>query len=103
MQILELIWNCNKLIDETAPWKLFKAGKQSEVNETLYTLLEAVRIAVYLLSPITPQMSSAAYQQLGLDFAETSPPDWSHTNWGILQTGQPLSTPTPIFQRIENK
>jgi methionyl-tRNA synthetase len=48
-------------------------------------------------------MSILAYQQLGLNFDETSPPDWSHTNWGILQTGQPLSAPTPIFQRIENK
>jgi methionyl-tRNA synthetase len=102
-KILELIWNCNKLIDETTPWKQFKAGKQNEVNETLYILLESVRIAVYLLSPITPHMSIAAYQQLGLPFDETSPPDWSHTTWGILQTGLPLSAPTPIFQRIEHK
>ena len=100
-KILELIWNCNKLIDETTPWKLFKAGKQNEVNETLYTLLESVRIAVYLLSPITPTLSISAYQQLGLNFNETSPPDWSHTNWGILESSKALSTPTPIFQRIE--
>ena len=100
-KILELIWNCNKLIDETTPWKQFKAGKQSEVNETLYTLLESVRIALYLLSPITPKLSIAAYQQLGLNFDETSPPDWSHTNWGILKTGIPIPTPVPIFQRIE--
>jgi methionyl-tRNA synthetase len=100
-KILELIWNCNKLIDETTPWKLFKAGKQKEVNETLYTLLESVRIAVYLLSPITPVLSISAYQQLGLIFDETSPPDWSHKNWGILQAGKPLSPAIPIFQRIE--
>jgi methionyl-tRNA synthetase len=101
-KILELIWNCNKLIDETTPWKQFKAGKQAEVNETLYALLESVRIAVYLLSPITPSLSIAAYQQLGLDFNETTPPDWSHTNWGILEIGKPLANPNPIFQRIEN-
>lgn len=100
-KILELIWNCNKLIDETTPWKQFKAGQQKEVNETLYTLLESVRVAVYLLSPITPKLSISAYQQLGLTFDETSPPDWSHTNWGILKTGTSLATPTPIFQRIE--
>jgi methionyl-tRNA synthetase len=102
-KILELIWNCNKLIDETAPWKLFKAGKQSEVNETLYVILESVRIATYLLSPITPKMSAIAYQQLGLTLKETNPPDWSHTNWGILSSGNTLSIPTPIFQRIETK
>ena len=75
-KILELIWNCNKLIDETAPWKLFKAGKHQEVNETLYILLEAVRIALYLLSPIPPQMSITSYQQRGLDFEKKCPPDW---------------------------
>ena len=100
-KILELIWSCNKLIDETTPWKQFKAGKQQEVDETLYTLLEAVRIAVYLLSPITPSLSISAYKQLGLNFDATYPPDWSHTNWGILQEGECLETPSPIFQRIE--
>jgi methionyl-tRNA synthetase len=54
------------------------------------------------LSPITPSLSIAAYQQLGLDFNETTPPDWSHTNWGILKIGKPLANPNPIFQRIEN-
>ncbi|MCA6586128.1 MAG: methionine--tRNA ligase [Pseudanabaena sp. M090S1SP1A06QC] len=101
-KILELIWNCNKLIDETTPWKQFKAGKQKEVNETLYALLESVRIAAYLIAPITSNLSIAAYQQLGLSFDEANPPDWSHTNWGILQSGQMLGIPTPIFQRIEN-
>jgi len=100
-KILELIWNCNKLIDETTPWKQFKAGKQQEVNEVIYVLLESVRISTYLLSPITPQLSIAAYAQLGLSFDETKPPDWSHRHWGIIQSGQSLAAPTPIFQRIE--
>ncbi|PZU93736.1 MAG: methionine--tRNA ligase [Pseudanabaena sp.] len=100
-KILELIWNCNKLIDETTPWKQFKLGKQSEVNEIIYVLLESVRIATYLLSPITPRLSIAAYEQLGLRFDETNPPDWSHRNWGIIQAGQSLATPIPIFQRID--
>ena len=60
-----------------------------------------MRIAVYLLSPITPVLSISAYQQLGLIFDETSPPDWSHKDWGILQAGKPLSAAIPIFQRIE--
>jgi methionyl-tRNA synthetase len=102
-KVLELIWNCNKLIDDTAPWKQFKAGNQKEVNEILYVLLESVRIAVYLLSPIMPQLSINAYKQLGLEFNETHPPDWSHTNWGILRPDTQLSAPTPIFQRIETK
>ena len=73
------------------------------MNETLYILLESVRVAIYLLSPIMPQLSINAYQQLGLVFDETNPPDWSHANWGILKPDTQLSAPTPIFQRIETK
>ncbi|MEE3717049.1 methionine--tRNA ligase [Tumidithrix elongata RA019] len=101
--ILDLIWKCNKLIDDAAPWKLFKAGQQAEVNEVLYTILESVRIAAYLLSPVTPKLSSEIYRQLGLDFQEALPPDWIHCKWGILTEGASLQSPTPIFQRIETQ
>ncbi|MFN5856464.1 MAG: methionine--tRNA ligase [Pseudanabaenaceae cyanobacterium] len=94
-----LIGNCNKLIDAAAPWKQFKAGNQAEVNETLYTLLEAVRLAAYGLAPIVPNLSAAVYEQLGLTLTATTP--WSHTQWGILPVGQALANPAPIFQRIE--
>jgi methionyl-tRNA synthetase len=99
--ILDLIWKCNKLIDDAAPWKLFKAGKQAEVNEVLYAILESVRIAAYVLFPVTPQLSIKIYRQLGLEFLETYPPDWNHCKWGILREGDALEDPKPVFQRIE--
>jgi methionyl-tRNA synthetase len=98
-QILELIRDCNKLIDEVAPWKLFKAGHQAQINQCLYTVLEAVRIATYLLSPITPHLSQLAYQQLGLELSIID--SWEEIAWGKLRSGDPLSTPKPIFQRLE--
>ncbi len=94
--ILSLVWDCNKLIDSSTPWKLYKAGQQKEVETVLYCVLEAVRIAGYWLSPITPNLSYKIYQQLGL----TANWERSHQQWGILQAGQPLAEPTPIFQRI---
>jgi methionyl-tRNA synthetase len=100
-QILSLVWSCNKLIDDVAPWKLFKSGQQEEVNEALYTVLEAVRIVAYLLSPVTPQLSVSIYSQLGLKFEESCPPDWESVKWGKLIPGEQLPQPTPIFQRIE--
>jgi methionyl-tRNA synthetase len=98
--IIHLVWSGNKLIDDTTPWKLFKAGQQLEVNEVLYTILESVRLAGYLLSPITPQLSQAIYAQLNLEFDCAHPPDWSHSQWGILPSGQTLPEAMPIFQRI---
>ena len=55
----------NKFIDEQAPWSLYKQGKQQEVEAVLYAVLESVRLAAYLLSPIIPNISSDIYQQLG--------------------------------------
>ena len=92
--ILNLVWDCNKLIDSSTPWKLYKAGQQTAVEAVLYCVLESVRIAGYWLSPITPNLSQKIYQQLGLTLER------SHQRWGILQAGQPLAEPTPIFQRI---
>ncbi len=100
-EILNLVWSCNKLIDDVAPWKLFKSGEQDSIDESLYTVLEAARIAAYLLSPITPRLSALVYSQLGLEFLESSPPDWEQAKWGILIEGQPLPQPNPIFQRLE--
>src|SRR6185436_3697002 len=65
-----LIRACNKLIDEQAPWALYKQGQQQAVEQIMYTVLESVRLAAYLLSPIIPNISTDIYQQLGflIDF-----------------------------------
>jgi methionyl-tRNA synthetase len=102
-QILGLIWDCNKLIDDATPWKLFKAGKAAEVDKLLYSILESVRIAAYLFSPVIPQLSCEIYRQLCLDFDRLKPPTWDHTKWGILKSGIMLEEFKPLFQRIELK
>jgi len=98
----------NKFIDEQAPWTLYKQGQTTAANHVLYTVLEAVRLAAYLLSPVIPAVSSAIYQQLGfeVDFADqhqtyqTAPFD-THAAWGTLPPGQALGNPQPVFQRLE--
>lgn len=106
--VLTIVRAGNKLIDEQAPWTLYKQGHQQEVEQVLYTVLESVRQAAYLLSPIIPNISNKVYQQLGFEtnFNEkhqisTSAPFTTHANWGILSANQKLGKPQPIFQRIE--
>ncbi len=105
---LEIIQACNKYIDESAPWKLFKAGEQAQVEEILFSILESVRLAGYLLSPIIPNLSSDIYQQLGFDAdfndTKTLTQQYSFTNhsqWGISWSDRTLSKGKPIFSRIE--
>jgi methionyl-tRNA synthetase len=106
--ILTLVRAGNKYIDEQAPWSLYKQGHHSAVQDILYTVLESVRLAAYLLSPITPTLSTRIYQQLGffVNFSEQSLIDVSvpfstHSRWGTLPPGQSLEDPTPVFQRLE--
>ncbi len=106
--VFNLIRASNKFIDETAPWTLFKQGKQSEVEETLYAVLESVRLSAYLLSPIIPDLSRDIYQQLGfnLDFNNKNQINQArlfdlHSQWGKLPANQNLNKTHPIFARIE--
>jgi methionyl-tRNA synthetase len=106
--ILTLIRACNKFIDEQAPWALYKQGQQQAVEQVLYGVLESVRLAAYLLSPIIPDISSEIYQQLGFstNFNDKIQINDSatfsiHSAWGILPPGQTLGEPRPVFARLE--
>jgi methionyl-tRNA synthetase len=106
--VLLLVQASNKFIDEQAPWSLYKQGQQQAVEQVLYAVLESVRLAAYLLSPIIPNISSDIYQQLGFGINFNEPiktsitaPFSMHGTWGILSVEQKLGTPQPIFKRIE--
>jgi methionyl-tRNA synthetase len=105
--ILGLIRSGNKFLDEKAPWSLYKQGQQAETEQVLYAVLESVRLAAYLLSPVVPGLAQAIYQQLGLtaDFNDRAIGQTlaysSHSHWGYLPARQPLGKAEPIFQRIE--
>ncbi len=106
--ILTLVRAGNKFIDEQAPWTLHKQGQHQIVDHVLYTVLEAVRLSTYLLSPVIPKVSTLIYQQLGfsVDFTDQigmvkAAPFEVHTQWGALPVSQLLGTPQPVFQRLE--
>lgn len=106
--ILRFSQACNKYIDEQAPWSLYKQEKQQELEQVLYVILESVRLAAYLLSPIIPNISNDIYQQLGfgIDFnsqieTANSAPFAVHGNWGLLSSEQKLGKAKPIFQSID--
>ncbi|AFY38677.1 methionyl-tRNA synthetase [[Leptolyngbya] sp. PCC 7376] len=106
--VLALIQACNKYIDDSAPWKLFKQGEQAQVEEVLFSVMESVRLAGYLLSPIIPNLSNEIYRQLGFegDFNDLPTlakkyPFTSHSQWGLTWSERTLSKAKPIFARLE--
>jgi len=107
-EILNLIRAGNRFIDEQAPWSLYKQGKQSQVEQVLYSVLESVRLSAYLIAPIVPNLSGKIYHQLGLNVDFNDPrhfqshaPFREHSQWGILRSGQPLPNPSPVFAKLE--
>jgi methionyl-tRNA synthetase len=106
--ILTLVRAGNKFIDEQAPWKLYKQGQTEKVQVILHSVLESVRLAAYWLSPITPNLSTAIYEQLGFSvnfndqqLSDVSTQFGTHARWGTLLQQQTLSQPFPVFKRLE--
>lgn len=107
-EVLNLIRSCNKFIDESQPWSLYKQGEQKEVEKILYVVLESVRFAGFSLAPIIPNISNKIYTQLGFNFdfnqkdlGLKSNISNEHGQWGILPINQELPKAEPIFARLE--
>ena len=65
-EVMKLVRQANKFIDETAPWVLAKdESKKSVLMNVLYNLLESIRIATVLLEPAIPETASKVYNALG--------------------------------------
>ncbi|WP_009633732.1 methionine--tRNA ligase [Synechocystis sp. PCC 7509] len=106
--VLNLARTGNKYIDDQKPWTLYKEGKIQELEQLLYSVLESVRLAAYLLSPVIPSIANDIYQQLGFvanfndknDVFNTVPFS-IHANWGVLSCKQQLGNPHPVFKSLE--
>ncbi len=105
--VLGLAQAGNKYLDERAPWTSYKEEERAVVEENLYAVLEAVRLAAYWLSPVTPTLSEAIYKQLGYDVSFSNLKEEgaialnNHGQWGILSAGQIMEKPQPVFQKID--
>lgn len=66
VDVFKLISRTNKYIDETAPWVLAK-DKENEprLASVMYNLLEALRIAAVLLTPVMPATVEKIFEQIG--------------------------------------
>jgi methionyl-tRNA synthetase len=106
---LECIWGLiarvDKFIVERAPWKLAKAQddeSRRQLDETLYTAAETLRIVTALLSPVIPESAAKIWSQLGF----TTPVTDVRTrdlHWGHLAAAQTLGAVSAVFPRADAK
>jgi len=106
---LETIWGLiaavDKYIVEQAPWKLAKSEENiapAQLDQVLYTAVEALRIVTALLSLVIPESAAKIWMQLG--FGE--PVNRIRTadlHWGQMPQKQTLGVVSPIFPRADAK
>jgi methionyl-tRNA synthetase len=106
---LEAVWalisTVDKFIVQRAPWKLAKQPgdeARQQLDSTLYTAAEALRIATALLSPVLPQSAPKIWAQLGMTESIESV-RFGALEWGGLRAGQKVGDVVGVFPRIELK
>ncbi len=99
-EVFRVISRANKYIDETAPWVLAKdAAKAARLATVLYHLLETIRVASILLSPVMPNTMPEIWRQIGASPEMTK---WSSAgNFGILTPDVTVSKGEVLFPRID--
>jgi methionyl-tRNA synthetase len=104
---LETIWAllsaADKFIVEQAPWVLVKKPEsRAQLDATLYTAAEVLRIATVLLAPVLPESTAKIWAQLGMPGPLESV-RLQELAWGQLQPGQKIGEVAAVFPRIDAK
>ena len=107
-EVLELVRATNRYLERTAPWRIAKTagGEAGAVGEALAFSAEALRIALLLLSPVTPELARRGWRALGLELGDPSPaaggraPLLADARWGARPCGKAVLE-APLFQRVD--
>ena len=96
-EVMKLLRQSNKYIDETAPWVLAKDLEKKEVLRTvLYNLLEAIRISSILLEPIMPSTSNKVYTYLNTSLTSFADLEFKTAKYNV-------SSSDVLFKRLDVK
>jgi len=100
-QLIELASRANRYVEETAPWKLAKEGKDAELDTVLANLVRTVARLAVLAAPFLPGKAEAIWGALGapaprplggVGFADLA---------GLAVAGQRVVKPPPLFPKPE--
>ncbi len=99
-EIFTMLRRANKYIDETTPWALAKdEAQRARLGTVLYNLLETIRVAAVLLTPMLPTTAEKIFDALATDVRDYA----SIAAFGGLIAGQALGATAPLFARIDEK
>ncbi|TDB37769.1 MAG: methionine--tRNA ligase [Actinobacteria bacterium] len=96
----DLIKDCNRYIENEAPWTLAKEGDTDRLAAVLYNTLEAVRIAALHTAPVMPNTSAEVWTRLGLGDIAAVTDIAAVAGWGQLPAGLRVTKGEALFPRI---
>jgi methionyl-tRNA synthetase len=104
---IEAVWGLISAVDKfivlQAPWKLARQpDAATQLDMTLYTAAEALRIVTALLAPVLPQSAPKIWAQLGM-IGSVEDIRFDSLEWGQLPPGQKIGEVAAVFPRIELK
>lgn len=103
--IISLVDSVNKYVNEKTPWTLAKdESKKIELAQVLYNVLEVMRHVSVLISPFTPSIAQAMWEQLSQEGSVESVL-LDELRWGGLKAGKIASAETvkPVFLRLDSE
>jgi methionyl-tRNA synthetase len=102
---LDKIWfvinHANKLIEDEAPWNLWKTKNIDKLSGVLYTLAETLRIIAIYLFPFIPSAAEEMWKQLNVSGDLSKINFESEGKWGLLKPGTKIKKGPALFPRIE--
>ncbi len=97
----EIVVRLNQFVEETQPWQLAKANRES-LAEVLYALAEGIRICAQVIWPVMPASADKILTQLGLPPAPQSDPLPEVARWGAAGAGFTIQAAGEVlFPKIE--
>ena len=97
--VFEMLSRANKYIDETTPWVLAKDEEnKGRLGTVLYNLLESIRIASILLTPVIPATCEEIFSQINTELK-----DYDFLEFGALVSGVTVGESKILFTRIDEK
>ncbi len=104
-QAIDVVWtaiaDANKLIEDEAPWNLWKTKNIDKLSIVLYTLAEALRIIAIYLYPFIPSSAEKIWLQLNIEKDISKSFFDIDIRWGGLKPGIKIKRGSALFPRIE--
>ena len=103
----KLATRCDFFIDFAEPWRKAKSAAsidKAELEGTLYSCCEVLRIIAILVSPVLPRAAHGIFDQLNWKMELSGKEErfsLKDAQWGGLPDRHVVGKPVPLFPRIE--